>query len=155
MRIRERPGVRRACPLCFEGIGWEPRYRCPGCGVDYHAECAGELGGCGTLGCARNGCGPHGPASLAQIRRHLATVARDGGGGAPTPPPGTLYEDERAAVIREALLARRARLIATHRARIAFERARRRNAFLRALGSSLLLLVLFALIVAKALAVAS
>jgi hypothetical protein len=43
------------CPLCSESLAaGGPTQPCPGCEVSYHLECLEELGGCGTLGCARS-----------------------------------------------------------------------------------------------------
>lgn len=59
MKIRLR-GRDARCPLCrvrhLEGDA--ETYRCSGCEVRYHSDCARELGGCSTLGCERLGLGP-------------------------------------------------------------------------------------------------
>ncbi|MBX3472520.1 MAG: hypothetical protein KF878_37185 [Planctomycetes bacterium] len=59
MRIRLRRSGRPHCPLCrVVFVGDEDAYACAGCGTRYHPDCADELGGCSTLGCARLGAGP-------------------------------------------------------------------------------------------------
>ncbi len=59
MKIRLR-GRDARCPLCrvrHQDSDVET-YRCSGCEVRYHNDCAEELGGCSTLGCERLGLGP-------------------------------------------------------------------------------------------------
>lgn len=41
------------CALCHVDVGPRETERCAGCGTRTHAECARELRGCPTLGCAR------------------------------------------------------------------------------------------------------
>lgn len=57
-RLRARSDDGR-CPLCRERVQADDEtFRCGGCDVVYHDDCADELGGCSTLGCARQGEGP-------------------------------------------------------------------------------------------------
>lgn len=77
-----------SCPLCRERIqGDDEPYRCGACDVSYHEDCAQELGGCSTLGCARRGEGP--PRSeadeiLAALRARPLVEPED---AAPVPAP--------------------------------------------------------------------
>ena len=58
-RIRLRGRGVPHCPLCrVTFVDETNRYDCSACGTRYHADCADELGGCSTLGCARLGAGP-------------------------------------------------------------------------------------------------
>lgn len=43
------------CPLCRGELTVERSRTCDGCGTAYHRACLADLGGCGTLGCARRG----------------------------------------------------------------------------------------------------
>lgn len=53
IRAHARGGA-ASCPLCSETLArGGPARECPGCEVSYHVACLDELGGCGTLGCAR------------------------------------------------------------------------------------------------------
>jgi hypothetical protein len=78
IRVRSK-GAR--CPLCRVPFlqGESEDYRCGGCEVRYHADCAEELGGCATLGCPRMGVAPSEatPAdqSGAHRRRRMAEAA--------------------------------------------------------------------------------
>lgn len=40
------------CPYCRDAIEPGPLVRCPDCALTLHAECAGELDGCPSLGCS-------------------------------------------------------------------------------------------------------
>lgn len=42
------------CPLCKEELSGN-KYTCPSCQTSYHTDCAEEMGGCATLGCAQKG----------------------------------------------------------------------------------------------------
>ena len=53
MRLRTRAGELR-CPLCRDRLGRRQAQACPSCETPYHAACLRELGGCGTLGCAKS-----------------------------------------------------------------------------------------------------
>ena len=58
LRVRSNTSLGPAtCPLCRDALGGRERarYRCRACQTEYHLECAQELGGCSTLGCARQG----------------------------------------------------------------------------------------------------
>ena len=58
LRVRSNTSLGPAtCPLCRDALGGRERahYRCHACQTEYHLECAQELGGCSTLGCARQG----------------------------------------------------------------------------------------------------
>jgi hypothetical protein len=57
VRARNKP----CCPLCRVELTEDNRYECSGCQTTYHEDCAIELGGCGTLGCARMGVKPEEP----------------------------------------------------------------------------------------------
>lgn len=59
MKIRLR-GREARCPLCRvrHRDSDAETFRCAGCEVRYHNDCAEELGGCSTLGCERLGLGP-------------------------------------------------------------------------------------------------
>ncbi len=43
------------CPLCRSELTVERARTCDGCGTSYHRACLADLGGCGTLGCAKRG----------------------------------------------------------------------------------------------------
>jgi hypothetical protein len=76
MKIRLR-GREARCPLCRVRHRNDDAetYRCSGCEVRYHTDCADELGGCSTLGCERLGLGPKEATpeerSAARLRRGL------------------------------------------------------------------------------------
>jgi hypothetical protein len=60
IEVRSRIGGERRCPLCQEGLeGARPQdvYTCQSCHTSFHVACTRELGGCTTLGCARQGRG--------------------------------------------------------------------------------------------------
>jgi hypothetical protein len=40
------------CAFCHDGLAGEATSKCAGCGTIMHADCAGELGRCPTLGCS-------------------------------------------------------------------------------------------------------
>ena len=125
----------------MDELGDPATFRCSACKVVYHASCARELGGCGTLGCAQAGVGPDGPVSLASLQRHVDRVA-----GRPTA-MDTSAINERAVVIREALLAERAKLLEERRIRKRFETAQRRK---KQLGNFLTLALLVIILWAAA-----
>jgi hypothetical protein len=86
-------------------------FRCDGCDVVYHDDCADELGGCSTLGCARQGEGP--PRSeadeiLAALRARPLVEPEDATAPAPRAdlrlPPAT--PEERAREARDRALSR-------------------------------------------------
>lgn len=65
------------CPLCRADLVEEvlPSEACPSCGVRYHQDCARELGGCSTAGCARQGVAPTPDAAAERDRRRAVLVA--------------------------------------------------------------------------------
>lgn len=78
-RVRLRARGRPHCPLCRVAfVAGEPAFACPGCATRYHDDCAGELGGCSTLGCPRLGVGPEADAPLDQRWRARARRYAEG-----------------------------------------------------------------------------
>ncbi|MCO5172272.1 MAG: hypothetical protein M9894_38735 [Planctomycetes bacterium] len=79
MRIQPRLTDDRApvCPLCRAALVDEvlPSQGCEGCGVRYHDDCARELGGCATPGCARQGAPPGADEAAERERRRAALCA--------------------------------------------------------------------------------
>lgn len=65
------------CPLCRTALVDEvlPSEACQACGVRYHEDCARELGGCATPGCARQGEPPGTDEAAERERRRAALCA--------------------------------------------------------------------------------
>lgn len=67
------------CPLCRCDLAAEAiaAQACEGCGVQYHQDCAEELGGCSTAGCARMGEAPADPAAASERERRRVVLTAD------------------------------------------------------------------------------
>lgn len=65
LALRERQGKDRLCPYCRSAVEVAAdSSECEGCATLYHQSCWDELGGCSTLGCARQA--PRPPKSRAE-----------------------------------------------------------------------------------------
>jgi hypothetical protein len=82
--VTERPRItarlargEAVCPLCRTDLleAALPSEACAACGVRYHQDCARELGGCSTAGCARQGEPPAADAQAERDRRRARIAA--------------------------------------------------------------------------------